>query len=453
MLKKVILLSFPIALSTVGWVSAESKKHDHDNHKVEKVEITKQLDHDDDHKDHDDDHKDHDDDHKDHDDDHKDHDDDHKDHDDDHKDNDDDHKDHDDEDHDDHKVSSREDSHDHEEPAMVKLGQPQLQMAGIKVGVVKNTRDLVQVISAPGEVVNNLYHTTMLSTQTGSKVLSRKAVLGQHVKKDDEIAVLYSVDIATAQNQLKVSLAEWQRVRKLGRKTVGEKRYIEAKAAVDKNKALLAAYGFNQQLIKRFLAGKNSYGPGQYPIKAPHDGVVLEDHFQSGQYLPAGSSIALIVNEDQVWIEALLSPELGQNIPVGTMAKVEIANQTFQAEVIHDSHAIDEVTRTRKIRLQIDNKNHLLHAGLFADVYLQIPVQESVILLPESALMRSADGDWTVFIEQDPGVFQQEEVQLEKTINGLHAVQGLATGSRIAMQGAFFLASELAKGGFDPHNH
>jgi len=419
MLKKIFLVAVPLAMSTVALVNAKAAEHQHREN--EKVVIAKNDQQRQKHRDKlDDDHKDHDD----------------------HQEN---------EKH----VSLDDDGHDHghEEPALVKLSSIQQEMAGVKVEGVAAKENIKQIISAPGEVVNDLYHTTLLSTQIDSKVLSRKVVLGQHVKKGEVVAVLYSVDIATAQNQLKVSIAEWQRVKKLGKKTVGEKRYIEAKAGFEKDKSLLLAYGFNQRLLKQFLLGKNTYRSGQYPMIAPHDGVILEDNFQAGQYLVAGSSIALLVNEDQVWVDALLPPELGQSIPVGTLAKVEIGQQTFSAVVIHDSHAIDEVTRTRKIRLNINNTDHLLHAGLFANVHLQLPIVKPLILLPETALMRSADGDWTVFIEQQPGIFKQEEVELEKSINGLQSIKGLKSGERIAMEGAFFLASEMAKGGFDPHNH
>ena len=327
-------------------------------------------------------------------------------------------------------------------------------MAGIKVEKIVPQTQVHQTLSAPGEVVNNLYNTTLLTTQVDSKVINRQVVLGQHVKKGDVIAILYGLDIATAQNELKVASSEWQRVRKLGKKTVGEKRFISAKANYDKNKSVLLAYGFNEQLIQQqLLGGKSSYQSGQYPILAPHNGVILEDNFQTGQFLSTGSTVALIVNEDYVWIEALLPPELGQRIPVNTKANVVIDNKTFTAKVIHDSHAIDEVTRTRKIRLLLKNKDHLLHAGLFATVHIELPVSDKVILIPETALMRSSDGDWTVFIEQEPGVFKQEEVELDNTINGMHRIKGLKTGQRVATQGAFFLASEIAKGGFDPHNH
>ncbi|MDX2505368.1 MAG: efflux RND transporter periplasmic adaptor subunit [Gammaproteobacteria bacterium] len=412
---KSVFLTILLAVTLASYVNAESQKHDHKEHDVSKYSENAAHQHDD-------------------------------------------HESENDEvlysEKDDHSYEvDNEAGHGHEEIGLVKLTAEQQQMADIKVETVAIKKNINQIISAPGEVVNDLYHTTLLSTQVNSKVLSRQIVLGQHVKKGDVIAVLYSIDIATAQSQLKLSTAEWQRARKLGKKTVGEKRFIAARTDFEKDKSRLLAYGLNRNLLQQFLAGKNPYKSGQYPVLAPHDGVILEDNFQSGQYLPAGSAIALLVNEDQVWIEALLAPEIGQHIPVGTNARVVFEQKTFNARVIHDSHAIDEITRTRKIRLSIENKDHLLHAGLFARVLLELPIEDQVILLPETALMRSSDGDWIVFIEQQSGIFQQKEVELTNTINGLHNIKGLKVGERVAIKGAFFLASEMAKGGFDPHNH
>ena len=349
-----------------------------------------------------------------------------------------------------------EDDHEgetHQEDAFVKISSEQQAMAGIKAVTIKAEKHINQIVSAPGEVVNDLYNTTLLTTQIDSKVIKRKVVLGQYVKKGDVIAVLYSLNIDTLQNQLKVSLSEWQRVKKLGREIVGAQRFISTRAAYEKNKSILQAYGFGEALIEQFIIGNNHYKAGEYPVAAPHDGVILEDNFQSGQFLPAGATIALLVDENTVWVDALLSPEIGQVIPVGIKARVIIGNKTFFSKVIHDSHVIDETTRTHKIRLLIENKEHLLHAGLFANVFLELPLSEKVILLPETALMRSSDGDWTVFIEQESGVFRQKEVELKNTINGMHSIKGLKSGQQVVIEGAFFLASEMAKGGFDPHNH
>jgi hypothetical protein len=44
-------------------------------------------------------------------------------------------------------------------------------------------------------------------------------------------------------------------------------------------------------------------------------------------------------------------------------------------------------------------------------------------------------------------------VDLVRTTGGLAVIDGLAAGTRVVTSGAFFLQSELAKVGFDPHNH
>ena len=36
--------------------------------------------------------------------------------------------------------------------------------------------------------------------------------------------------------------------------------------------------------------------------------------------------------------------------------------------------------------------------------------------VPEEALIRSADGDWTVFVEDHPGEFKAKEVELGRAL-------------------------------------
>ena len=67
--------------------------------------------------------------------------------------------------------------------------------------------------------------------------------------------------------------------------------------------------------------------------------------------------------------------------------------------------------------------------------------------------MQGEDGDWMVFIEQQQGIFKPQEITLLGVINGLQQISGIRKGQRIAIKGAFFLTSEMAKSGFDPHNH
>ena len=68
-------------------------------------------------------------------------------------------------------------------------------------------------------------------------------------------------------------------------------------------------------------------------------------------------------------------------------------------------------------------------------------------------MIRSTDGDWTVFVEEHPGEFKTVEVVLGRSFGNFREISGVESGTRIVTKGAFFVASEIAKGGFDPHNH
>jgi multidrug efflux pump subunit AcrA (membrane-fusion protein) len=73
--------------------------------------------------------------------------------------------------------------------------------------------------------------------------------------------------------------------------------------------------------------------------------------------------------------------------------------------------------------------------------------------VPETAVLRSHDGDWQVFVAEGNDAFKPFEVELLRTAGGVAVIEGIPAGTRVVTRGAFFLQSELAKGGFDPHNH
>ncbi len=351
-------------------------------------------------------------------------------------------------------IDGQSEQNDHEEGGgVVKLTSAMLDMGGIRVAKIDAVWGAKFSLYAPGEIVNNQYQMSVLSVQLDSKVLKRHVVLGEHVEQSQPIVTLFSNEMAELQQALMLSSQEWARVKALGRKTVGSKRYAETRLTFETAKSKARAGGMSQQAISGMLSNSSKYRLGEYEIIAPFEGVVLNDNFQQGQFLSAGEPLIDLVNEEELWVDVLIAPKVGQTIPLGSKAIVKVGGKNFEAFVIQENHAIDETTRTRKIRLSLQNENHLLHAGYFVDVHISLPLEGAVMLIPETALMRSSDGDWTVFVEKEEGQFEQKEVELINTSNGMHVIEGLKPGKRIVVEGAFFVASELAKSGFDPHNH
>ena len=341
--------------------------------------------------------------------------------------------------------------HDHEEGAAgVKLSPTQQKNANIKVAILE-AKPRATEIYAPGELKANDYTSYLVAPRTDSIVLKRHVALGDHIEKDQPLVTLFADTVATAQAKYLIAREEWLRVRKLGRRTVGAKRYIAGEINYKAALSRLKIFGLNAAAIKK--TGANPTALGEYTLNATISGTVLEDDFQQGQRVAAGEALLQLVDEHNLRVEAYLAPNLNTKFNPGTKARIKVADRFYPALVSQQEHTIDPQSRTQTLRLLVENENHSLHPGMFVDVYFSIPGSEPVLAVPETALMRGGDGDWTVFVEEKAGEYKAHEVERGRTFGNLQEITGIAAGSRVVIEGAFFIASQLAKGGFDPHNH
>jgi RND family efflux transporter MFP subunit len=340
-----------------------------------------------------------------------------------------------------------EDEHGEEKSSGISLSKQQQELVNIEVEALK-ARNLEYNIYAPGEIQANGYTSYLVSPRVDSVVMKRHKALGDHVKKGEKLVTLFSESVAEAKTSMIVTGAEWKRVKQLGRKAVGANRFVKAQNDYELTKARLLAYGLSQQAIE-----DSTIPLGEYTLIANTNGAILTDEFQQGQRVEAGHALMLLSDESQLWVVARIQASVQLDLPIGTMAQVKVGNRFYPAKVSQEAHIIDETTRTRVIRLLIDNPDDRLHPGEFADVYFSMSTKSAVLVVPENALMRSADGDWVVFVESENNQFAAVEVELGRVLGDSREIFGLEQGTKIVVKGAFFVFSEIAKGGFDPHNH
>lgn len=345
-----------------------------------------------------------------------------------------------------------EDHHDeHGESAAVVLSEAQRQMAGIRLDTL-NLQTLSASAYAPGEIKANGYQSYIVSPRVSSVVTTRYAALGEHVKAGQPLVGLFSEEMVTAQSALQQAATEWFRVKQLGQQAVGEKRFVSARTQFNAASRRLKAFGLRNDTIDA-IAGQDDYPLGEYTLSALSDGVVMQDEFNQGQRIEAGQSLMLISDEAKLWVEARLPAHNDLPLKVGTEAVVMAGGLRAIATITQEAHTIDPQTRTRVVRMDLNNLRHQFHAGMFADIYFQSPFAENVLAVPESALMRDADGEWQIFVTGEDGTLQAQTVTLGKRFGEFQQISGVESGVTYVSSGAFFVASEIAKGGFDPHNH
>jgi RND family efflux transporter MFP subunit len=347
------------------------------------------------------------------------------------------------------------DEHGHEdvETPEVHLSPEQGETLNLEISVLE-PRILEKTLRAPGEVELNAYATAQVTPRIDAQVLARHAQLGDQVQKGQPLVTLSSVDMAEAQGDLVVAEREWQRLTKLKDQFVSDTEYLAASVARQKALSSVLAYGMTEEQVKTLVSASEK-ADGTFELLSPQSGTVVRDAFVLGELVEPGRVLFEITDESVRWVEAQMPPEEAVGISVGDRVRVAYRDAWLDGRVTQIHHLLDEITRTQAVRVEVPDPEHRLHPGVFVDVVVLAggSGSEPVLAVPEAAVLRSPDGDWQVFVAEGEGAFRPVEVEVLRTSGGMAVIEGLSTGTHVVTRGAFFLQSELAKSGFDIHQH
>ena len=353
-----------------------------------------------------------------------------------------------------------------DEGGLIKLSPAQIKQGGIRSEVIYQ-RAKSEAVHAPGSVTFNAYNLADVTTLVDAVVHARHVRLGAEVKQGQKLVTITSSELAQAQAGYLRAEAEHrksklalQRIKGLVQEKIvsqarlqqAQSTYQAAHANLAAAKASLFAYGMFKKQINGLLKSTHY---GQLTLYAPSAGTIVLDDFRTGQHIAAGTRLLQIADESSVWVEVKLSQAQMHGIRAGRNAVVSTrAGKThYKGKVINIHHQLDQTTRTVGVRLEVENPEDALHPGMFVQAEIEAGSGEEALLLPESAVQRQGN-ELIVFVEEEPGHFERREVEISKASMGMVAVlKGIKEGESVVVQGAFVLASELAKSGFAAHNH
>lgn len=358
---------------------------------------------------------------------------------------------------------------EHSEQAL-KFTEAQQALAGISLQSLTsdslNITNLNLDIRATATLVVDRDRTATLAPQLDVRVLARHVVPGQEVKKGEPLLTLGGAAVAQAQADYINAAAEWSRVKRMSEGAVSVSRRMQAQVDAELKRAILEAIKMTSTQIRALESTPEAIG--SYQLLAPIDGRVQQDIAMLGQVFSAGTPLMQLTDESYLWVEAQLTPTQTAHITVGGPALVQVGDKTLAGKIIGRSHELDSVTRTEQVLVSLPNPEHVLHAGQFVELYFANASANSAdktvdsagggIVLPDAALTRGGDGDWQIFIQDEDG-FESIEVEVVQRQRGLSLVRGPELEKakeaqlKVVVSGAFFLASEQAKAGFDIHAH
>jgi cobalt-zinc-cadmium efflux system membrane fusion protein len=308
-------------------------------------------------------------------------------------------------------------------------------------------------IKAPGEVKADGYATVLVSPRVPAQVLARHARLGDSVKAGSPLVTLSSVEVAEAQGALIVGEREWQRVSALGAQAVSERRYTEVKVQRDQARARLRAYGLSDGQIGALLRAGSARADGSFALLAPAAGRVTTDDFVLGERIEPGRALFTLVDETQVWVQAQLAPAEAARVRLGSAARVQAHGRSLSGKVVQLPHQASEQTRTVPVRLEVANRDDLLHNGEFVDSFILAGGGAEVLAVPDEAVLLLQNQP-TVFVAVGGGRFEPVPIVAGASRSGWTAVsEGLKPGVQVVSKGAFALKARLLKAQIGGEGH
>jgi len=186
-------------------------------------------------------------------------------------------------------------------------------------------------------------------------------------------------------------------------------------------------------------------------------GTILSVFVKTGDRIDRLSSLLSIINVDtlratiDIYEKDLRFVEVGQEVILVTAA---FPDKEFHGKIVYISPQLDEHTQAIKVRVDVDNSEHLLRLGMFVSGELIISSDKEVLAVPKEAVQQ-LNGENIVFVAEDKNTFRIREVILGTTTDDhVEIKNGLQKEEKVVTQGSFYLKSEQAKESFgDGHGH
>jgi membrane fusion protein, heavy metal efflux system len=317
---------------------------------------------------------------------------------------------------------------------------------------------------ATGVVQANSYRTTPVVSLVGGVVRRVNAELGQHVRRGEPLAVVFSDELAMAQSRYLAALAEEDEQRRRHQRTVklveiGAASREELEAATTKIKSAQAEVAsLRQRLLLLGLTPQRveelrtpAQVGSEVTLPAPVSGTVIERAANPGEVVEANKQLLRVADLSTVWVIGQVYEKDLARVRVGSGASVTsdtYPGRVFRGRVSYVDPQLDQATRTAQVRVELANPGQALKIGMYVNVaFAALGGAEATAPSVPASAVQTIGGRQVVFVATaDPNTFVVRQVRVGPQSNGRHPVtEGLFVGDRVVTQGSFMLRAEWLK--------
>lgn len=131
-------------------------------------------------------------------------------------------------------------------------------------------------------------------------------------------------------------------------------------------------------------------------VRAPFNGALGVQRIHIGDYVRAGDTLVTLTDLDTLYLNMTLPEQWHGQLLVGQSVQFNVDSlpkRPFTAKIVAIEPQIGTDTRAIKLQAQLDNPKHLLAPGMFARAALQLPAEQDVLSVPDTAIEYSIHGD------------------------------------------------------------
>jgi len=322
---------------------------------------------------------------------------------------------------------------------------------------------------------------------------------GVVVNKGDDLALLYSPELYTAQTELLAAKRTAQRSQSSAYSGV-----LDSQNLYESARRKLTDLGVTEQQIDKLE--KTGQPVTRLELVAPIHGTVIAKLASEGEYVKTGQPIYRLADLSILWLMLELFPEDAAAIRYGQQVEAEVQSlpgQKFTGRVAFVDPMVDPKTRTVGVRVVIANEDGRLKIGDYATAAVQVPVTDpgdpqtgiydpelagkwisprhphvieekpgkcrlcgiglvpasmfgfanepitrrKQIVVPRNAVLMAGENS-VVYVETDPGRFELRPVELGPGLGDeIVLLSGVTEGEHIATSGNFLIDSQMQLAG------
>ncbi len=302
-----------------------------------------------------------------------------------------------------------------------------------------------QTLTLPGSVMP--YADAPIYARTSGYIAHWSADLGAHVKAGQTLAQISAPDLdaqlrraradeASAQanyDYAKSTAQRWQDMLKT--QSVSQQDTDTKVADMNAKRAMLASAQANVAHLAELVSYES--------VTAPFDGVITARNVDVGTLVTAGGTpgspglsgeLFHLEQTNTLRVFVDVPQDSATGVSAGTsvyLTTPQYPGRRFAAQVARSAGAIDPVTRTLRVEIDVDNRDGALMPGAYAQAHLVVPSAAPALDLPVSALLFRPNGVQVATVGAN-GRTALKTVQIGRDFGTrVEIVAGLAAADRV----------------------